>query len=303
MMPKVPRRGRALFWYRAQLWMFLTPFLVGTVFLIVLPMVATLYLGFTEYDLFSPPRWIGLGNFQNWVHDKLFQRALYNSVWFMLIAVPLRVLGALLLAMFLNRSGRAFGFGRAVVYVPTIMPEVAYALVWLLLLNPGFGAVNLVLSALHLPTVAWTLEPFPARVSITVMWLFQLGEGFVLLLAALQLIPRELLEAAAMDGAKRSQRFWYIILPFMLPALLLLTFRDIALSFQGVFVAGMLTTQNGPYYTTYFLPHYVVDEAFALFRYGYASATTSLIYIVTLLVVVGLFVLVRRQRRQEDVFE
>lgn len=298
-MPSPSRRGRALFLYRAQLWLLLAPFLIGTFFLLVLPMLATLYLGFTEYDLFSPPRWIGFGNFENWVHDRLFQRALYNSVWFLLIAVPLRVLGALLLALFLNRSGRAFGVGRAAVYVPTIMPEVAYALVWLLILNPGFGALNLFLNALGLPSVPWTLEPFTARVSVTVMWLFQLGEGFVLLLAALQLIPHELLEAAAMDGAKRSQRFWYIILPFMVPALLLLTFRDIALSFQGVFVAGMLTTQNGPYYTTYFLPHYVVDEAFALFRYGYASATTALIYVVTLLVVIGLFMVVRRQGKQD----
>ena len=291
-----------MFWYRAQLWLLLLPFLVGTIVLIVMPMVVTLLLGLTEYDLFSPPHWIGFANFQNWVNDKLFQRALYNSVWFILIAVPLRVLGALLLALFLNRDGRAFGVGRAVVYVPTIMPEVAYALVWLLILNPGFGAVNLALNALGLPSVGWTLEPFPARVSVTVMWLFQLGEGFVLMLAALQLIPHELLEAAAMDGANKWQRFWKIIFPFLVPALLLLAFRDIALSFQGVFVAGMLTTQNGPYYTTYFLPHYVADEAFALFRYGYASATTSLIYVVTVLIVTGLFILVR-QRRRADVFE
>lgn len=283
--------------YRAQLWFFLLPFLMGTAVLIVMPMAVTFFLGLTDYDLFSPPQWNNFQNFRNWLTDRLFQRALYNSVWFMLLAVPLRVAGALLLAMFLNRSGRAFGFARATVYLPTIVPEVAYALVWLLILNPGFGAVNLLLGALGLPTVAWTLEPFPARMSIVVMWLFQLGEGFVLMLAALQLIPHELLEAAAIDGANRVQRFRHIILPFMVPALLLLTFRDIALSFQGVFVAGILTTETGPYYTTYFLPHYVVDEAFALFRYGYASATTSLIYLVTLLTVIGLFVLVGRRRQ------
>ncbi len=288
--------------YHTQLVLLLAPFVVGTFLLIFVPMTITLALGFTEYDLFSPPRWNDFQNFKNWAADLLFQRALYNSAWFVLIAVPLRVLGALLLAMFLNRSGRAFGVGRAAIYLPTMIPEVAYALIWLLLLNPGFGAVNLLLNALGLPSVGWTLEPFPARVSVTVMWLFQLGEGFVLMLAALQLIPQDVLEVALLDGANRWQRFRYIILPFMVPALLLLTFRDVALSFQGVFVAGLLTTETGPYYTTYFLPHYVYDEAFGLFRYGYASATTSLVYVVTIAIVAGLFFAVRRWRR-DDAFE
>ncbi len=293
---------RVLVSYRTQLWLLLAPFLVGIFFLIFVPMLITLALGLAEYDLFSPPRWNDFGNFKNWFVDRLFQRALYNSIWFMLIAVPLRVAGALLLAMFLNRDGRAFGIGRAVVYLPTMIPEVAYALVWLLLLNPGYGAINLILDALHLPTTAWLLNPFTARASVVVMWMFQLGEGFVLMLAALQLIPHEVLEAAEMDGAKRWQRFRYVILPFMVPALLLLAFRDVALSFQGVFVAGLITTETGPYYTTYFLPHYVFDEAFGLFRYGYASATTSLMYIVTVTIVVGLFYAARRWRR-DDVFE
>jgi multiple sugar transport system permease protein len=288
--------------YRTQVWLLLLPFLVGTFVLIFLPMLATLALGMTEYDLFSPPQWNNFQNYTNWLGDQLFQRALYNSLWFVLFAVPLRVAGALLLALFMNRDGRAFGLGRATIYLPTIVPEVAYALVWLLLLNPGFGAVNLILDTLHLPTAAWLLYPFTARVSVVVMWLFQLGEGFVLMLAALQLIPHQVLESAAMDGANRVQTFRFIILPFMLPALLLLTFRDVALSFQGVFVAGTITTETGPYYTTYFLPHDVFDEAFGLFRYGYASATTSLMYVVTVAIVGGMFLAARRWRR-DDVFE
>lgn len=293
---------RALLAWRFQLALLLAPFVIGTFFLTVVPMLITLTLGFTEYDLFSNPRWNDFQNFKNWAADLLFQRALYNSAWFVLIAVPLRVLGALLLALFLDRSGRAFGIGRAVVYLPTMIPEVAYALIWLLLLNPGYGAVNLFLNLFGIPSVGWTLEPFTARVSVTVMWLFQLGEGFVLLLAALQLVPRDVLEVSLMDGANRWQRFRYVILPFMVPALMLLAFRDVALSFQGVFVAGLLTTETGPYYTTYFLPHYIYDEAFGLFRYGYASATTSLVYIMTVAIVGGVFFAVRWWRR-EDAFE
>lgn len=286
--------------YQTQLFWLVLPFLAGTFFLIVVPMLVTLVLGFTEYDLFSPPRWNNFANVRNWLIDLLFQRALYNSVWFILIAVPLRVAGALLLALFLNRRGRAFGFGRAVVYMPTIVPEVAYALVWLLILNPGFGPINLALEAVGLPGVPWLLMPFTARASVVVMWLFQLGEGLILMLAALQMIPSEMLECAAIDGANRWQRFRFIVLPMLVPMLLLLSFRDIALTFQGVFVSGLITTQNGPYYTTYFLPHYIFDEAFGLFRYGYASATTALIYFVTLAIVAAQVLASRRWSRMEE---
>lgn len=286
--------------YRNQLFLLLAPFLVGTTVLILAPMVVTLLLGLTDYDLFSPPRWNDFGNFRHWLVDQLFQRALYNSVWFILIAVPLRVTGALLLALALNRTGRAFGFARAAIYVPTIIPEVAYALVWLLILNPGFGVVNLALQAVGLEGVPWLILPFTARASVVVMWLFQLGEGFILMLAALQMVPSEVLECAAIDGASRWQRFWHIVFPLLIPTLLLLSFRDIALTFQGVFVTGLLTTQNGPYYTTYFLPHYIFDEAFGLFRYGYASATTTLVYLVTVAIVAGQALAARRWNRLEE---
>lgn len=296
----LPWRGRASFWYRTQLWALLVPFLAGTAVLVLMPMVVTLFLGLTEYDLFSPPRWNDFGNYKNWLTDRLFQRALYNSVWFILIAVPLRVAGALLLALALNRRGRGFGTARAAVYLPTIIPEVAYAMVWLLILNPGFGVVNLALQAVGIQGLPWLTIPFTARASVVVMWLFQLGEGFILMLAALQILPAEVLECATIDGANRWQRFWHVIFPLMVPALLLLTFRDIALSFQGVFLTGVITTQNGPYYTTYFLSHYVFDEAFGLFRYGYASATTSLIYIATVAIVAGQWLASRRWNRLED---
>jgi multiple sugar transport system permease protein len=286
--------------YHTQLVLLLLPFLFGIFILVLVPMAVTFVLGLTEYDLFTPPRWNNFANYSHWLVDQLFQRALYNSAWFILIAVPLRVTGALLLALALNKSGRAFGFARASVYVPTIVPEVAYALVWLLILNPGFGVVNLALQAVGIQGVAWLTIPFTARASIVVMWLFQLGEGFILMLAALQMIPHEMLENAAVDGANRRQRFRYIILPLLVPTLLLLSFRDIALTFQGVFVTGLLTTENGPYYTTYFLPHYIFDEAFGLFRYGYASATTSLVYLVTVAIVAAQVLATRRWNRLEE---
>ena len=195
------------FSYRRQLYLLLTPFLIGGGVLVLIPLFVTLGLAFTQYDIFSPPQWNGLANFQNVIADVRFKRALYNSLWFGVIAVPLRVSGAFFLAYALNRAGRAFEIARATVYLPTIIPQVAYALVWLLILNPGFGPVNLLLNALGLPGVAWLQNSLTARGSIVLMWLFQLGEGFVLMLAMLQTIPRELFEAAQIDGANRFQVF------------------------------------------------------------------------------------------------
>ncbi|MBI5029515.1 MAG: sugar ABC transporter permease [Chloroflexi bacterium] len=268
--------------YDWQLRLLLAPFLLGGALLVFIPLIGVLALAFTDYDIFTPPLWNDFANFQNFLLDIRFKYALFNSLWFSAIAVPLRVAGAFLLALALNRNGRSFEIARATVYLPTIIPEVAYAMVWLLILNPGFGPLNLALNALGLPSIAWLQDPFTARGSMIVMWFFQLGEGFVLMLAMLQTIPRELFESAALDGANRFQVFHRLILPLMAPALFLLAFRDTTLSFQGTFVPGLIATETGPYYATYFLPHYIVDEAFGLFKYGYGAAATLVLYVVTL---------------------
>ncbi len=267
--------------YRSQLNLMFFPYWGGLAALVFSPMLITLVLSFARYDIFTPPQWNGLANYQNFLVDGFFQRALFNSVWFGLIAVPLRVTGALLLAVSLNRSGRAIELARAVVYLPTILPEVAYALVWVLILNPGFGPLNFILSAFGLPTHVWLEETLTARASIVVMWVFQLGEGFVLMLAALQTIAPDLFEAALLDGANRWQVFRRITLPLMAPALLLLSVRDTVLSLQGSFTPALFATHTGPYYATYFLPHYIFDESFVLFRYGYGSAATVALCAVT----------------------
>lgn len=267
--------------YRSQLNLMLLPYLIGVGILIVLPFLITIGLSFTDYDIFSAPRWNNFSNFTNFLTDQLFQRALYNSIWFVVIGVTLRVLVALALALLLNKSGRAFELARATVYVPTIMPELAYAIIWLLILNPGYGPANQALNSLGLPMPAWLQEPFTARLSIVVMFIFQCGEGLVLLLAALQTIPADLFETAHLDGARRHQIFRYLILPLLAPAMLLLSVRDAGLTFSGSFVPGLMTTETGPYYATFFLPHYIYGEAFGLFKYGYGSAVTVAVFVIT----------------------
>lgn len=278
-MPFRRRRGGLHTRYRATLYLMLLPFLSGVVLLVVAPALLSFALAFTSYDGLSPPTWRGLGNFVELLHDELFLIALKNSALFVLITVPLRVGGALALALLLNRPRRLVGLYRAAVYLPTIVPGVAYALVWLWVLNPLYGPLNMLLATLGLPAPAWLASPATALPAIAVVAAFQVGEGFVIALVALQEIPGDYYHAAAIDGAGRWQQFWFITLPLIAPWLLLLTIRDIIVSVQSSFTPALLMTGGGPYYATLFLPLLMYQTAFDRFRFGLGAAMMLLLFL------------------------
>ncbi|MBN1815531.1 MAG: sugar ABC transporter permease, partial [Anaerolineae bacterium] len=199
--------------YRGQVALFLLPYLLGTVVLVVLPALATVAISFTEYHAVGSPRWVGLDNFRRLVATPLVRLGLYNTLLFAGAAVPLRLVGAVAMAFLLGSRRRASGLYRAAVYLPTIMPEAAYALVWLWILNPLHGPLNLILAALGLQGPAWLAEPGTARVAMILTALLQIGEGFVVVLAARQNIAPALYEAAEVDGANRWQGFRWITFP------------------------------------------------------------------------------------------
>jgi multiple sugar transport system permease protein len=182
----------------------------------------------------------------------------------------------------LARRRAGAGVGRAAVYLPSVVPDVAYALLWLWVFNPLYGPLGAVLRALGLPSGAMLLHPWGARAAIVIMTAFQIGEGFIVALAARRAIPAELYELAALDGA----RPWWILrrvtMPVMAPVLVLLVARDVALSFQANFVPAYVLTNGGPFYATTFLPLYTYQTAFGFFRFGYAAAMTIVMFVVTL---------------------
>jgi len=269
--------------------LFLLPYLLGTLLLVVIPALATLALAFTDYNFIRPPVWDGLDNFRTLWASPLVRLSLRNSFLFLALAVPLRLLGALFLALLLQAKRRPFGLFRAAVYLPTVIPEAAYALLWLWLFNPLYGPVNLILAWLGLPTPAWLAEPGTAVLAIVIMSFFQLGEGFVVLLAGLQNIPHALYEAARVDGASAWQSFWRITLPLLLPWLLLLTFRDLIMSLQNTFTPTFIMTYGGPYYATTFIPLLIYEIAFDIFDFGLAAAVLVVTYILLGLIALGLF--------------
>ena len=264
--------------YQLQIRLFILPYLLGMLILVIIPALATVAVAFTEYNAVAVPSWIGVANFWKLIESPYVRTSLSNTLIFIGLAVPTRVIAALLLALLLQRKQRLFGLYRASVYVPTVIPEVAYALIWLWIFNPLYGPLNIMLGALGLPTPAWLVEPMTARLAIIIMMSFQIGEGFVVLLAGLQNIPLSLYEAAKVDGANNWQSFWRITLPLIMPWILLLTFRDLLMSLQNTFTPSFVLTYGGPYYATTFAPLLIYELAFDYFDFGMAAALLVLIY-------------------------
>ena len=285
----------------------LGPYLLGLVVLILIPAALVFPLAFTQYDALSPPEPIGLANFAELLTDRQFQAGVQLSVALVLVAVPLRVLGALLLALLLQARRRGFGLFRGAAYLPTIIPDVAYALVWLYIFNPLYGPltnlshvfqsfVEVEILPAGPPPGVWLTDPQAARVGVILMLLFTIGEGFVLLLAALHEIPRELHEQAAIDGASGDQQLTQITLPLLAPALLLLSLRDTIFTLQASFVAAIIVTKGGPYYATTYLPYWIYLNTTEFQRFGYAAAMNWVLYGITAAIIILQFWIARRWR-------
>ncbi len=289
-----------------MLWLMLTPFLLGLTVLVAVPALATFGLALTDYDLIRSPDFVGLGNFRELVDDRIFRIALVNSLVFAAVAVPLRLAAALGLALLLHRGGRGIGVARSAVVLPTIVPELAYGLLWLWLLNPLYGPINglLTLGGENGATIfgrlppQWLTDPNDARIAMVLLSLFTIGEGFVLLLVARRAVPGDLYELAALEDATWWDVFRRITLPLMLPVIVLLALRDVVLSLQLNLIPALVVTEGGPpdYATTY-LGLFVYRNGFEYLRYGYAAAATVLLVLMTAAIVVVQLWLLRRWRR------
>lgn len=265
--------------YQWELGLLLTPFVLGATFLVVLPALLTVVLAFTEYDALSAPVWSGLRNFSTIFQRDVFWIAVRNSLTFVALGAPLQLLGALGLALLLYHQRTGVRQYRISAYLPSVIPDVAYALIWLWLFNPLYGPLNKVLGGLGLPQPAWLVDADTALFSLVLMSCFRIGEGMLVLIAALQGLPPAYFQAAALDGGNRWQLFRYITLPLVTPWLLLLLIRDILLSAQSTFTPIYMMTEGGPGYATTLLPYLIYDEAFSHFRIGHAASMMVVMFI------------------------
>jgi len=272
------------------------PYLTGLSILVALPAAGAVALAFTDFSGVGSPHFVGLDNFDRLMGDEAFWRALGNSAIYALVSVPLRLAAAVTFALLLYKRGPGVGAARATAYLPSVVPDAAYALLWLWLLNPLFGPIPAALEATGLGSPGWLTDPWAARFGIGVMGAFQIGEGLVIALAARHAIPTYLYEAAEVDGARPSFVLSRITLPLMAPVLGLLALRDVVLSFQVSLVPALLVTDGGPRLATTYLPLYIYRAGFRYFRLGYAATMTLAMFVITVLVVLAQMRLARRMR-------
>jgi multiple sugar transport system permease protein len=276
--------------------------------LVFAPALVTFALALTEYDLIRAPGFVGLDNFRELVHDQVFRIAVVNSLVFAAVAVTLRLGAALALALLLHRRMPGVGAHRSAAVLPTVIPDIAYGLLWLWLLNPLYGPVNTLLgwggapgsTWIGYPLPQWLTHPNDARAAIVILSLFTIGEGFVVLLVTRQGLPSELYDLAALEDVTAWGLFRRVTLPLMAPVLVLLLARDTIFSLQATLVPALVVTEGGPpLYSTTYVPLFVYRNAFEYLRYGYAAAATVLMFALTAVIVVFQLWLLRRLRAHE----
>lgn len=278
---KAPERVGA----RAERWAGLVlaspAILVFVVFMFV-PLVLTFWYSLHRYRGFGAMKWIGFQNFVDIAHDPTFWAALLNTVLFTAISVPIGMALGLGAAVLLDKVMPARGLYRALIYVPVVISGVAAGVIFLRLFDPLIGILNQLLTAVHLPTVDWQGNGTAALISIIVVTTWQgIGFGMVVYLAGLQGIPRELLEAASVDGATGWVQFRRITWPLLRPTTFFFVVYSIIVSFQ-VFDVVYVLTRGGPGTSTTFLVQYAYDQGFNQRRQGYAAAIGVIIYLIVL---------------------
>ena len=272
---------------RYALWgyLFVLPWLLGLLIFTLGPVAVSFYLSFTQYDVLSAPQWIGLSNYQEaFFKDELFWSSIARTLTYCVLAVPLGLLGSLLLAMLLNRQAKGIGVFRTFFFLPSLTPTVALTMLWIWLLDPNFGLINQVLESVGLPALGWFASPdwaLPAVV-VTGLWAGWGGSTMLIFLAGLQGVERSLLEAADIDGANGWTKFRHVTLPMISPTI----FFNLVLGIIGamqVFTVAYVATEGGPRYATWFFALHIYNHAFKYFQMGYGSALAWL-FLVALLV-------------------
>jgi multiple sugar transport system permease protein len=277
-------------------WWFVAPFAVGALLLVVVPAALTAALAFTDAPGLATPRPNGLTNVRRLAQDPLLPLSLQASAVYLAMAVPLRLLIATGLGLLLAAPRRGGALYRASVYLPTAVPDVALALLFLWLLNPLYGPVNAVLGLAGLPQPTWLSTPSGALAAIVAMMLLPVGEAFLVVIAARRSIGPRLYEAAALEGCSPTSQLRRLTLPVMAPVLVLLALRDTLVALQAAFVPGYVLTDGGPDGATLLLPLYVFDVAFEFSSLGYGAMLSLLLLVLTVVLVGVQVALVRRWR-------
>ncbi|HYI54539.1 MAG TPA: sugar ABC transporter permease [Microlunatus sp.] len=284
-----PPRRRGTLARRQALWcyVFIAPAILGLLLFSLGPMIASLWLSFTSYDLLSSPEWIGADNYTNLAQDPLFRKSLSVTLIYGLVAVPCTMLIALVLAIMLNAKIPALPFFRSAYYLPSVTSGVAVVTLWKWMFNGEYGLINAGLARIGIAGPAWLTDEQWALRALIFMSLWGFGATMLIYLAGLQGVPKELYEAAQVDGASRLRQHLHVTVPMLSPVTFFNLIMGIIASLQ-VFAEPFVLTKGGPNNSTLLLSVYLYQNAFQYLKMGYASAiawvTFAIIGVFTLLV-------------------
>ena len=253
--------------------MFCLPFIIGFLVFLIIPMGISFYYSLCDYDILSPPEFVGLKNYIDmFTNDEVFWHSIKATLYFALVSVPLRLIFALLVAMILVKPTKATGFYRAAYYLPSIIGgSVAVAILWKRMFAPD-GVVNSILGIFEIDTnFAWLSDTRTAIWTLILLAVWQFGSSMLIFLSALKQIPKSLYEAADVDGAGKVTKFFRVTLPLLTPTIFFNLVMQMINGFLA-FTQSLIITQGKPMDTTLFYAVYMYQQSFSFSKSGYASA-------------------------------
>ncbi|HEY1126630.1 MAG TPA: sugar ABC transporter permease [Actinomycetota bacterium] len=275
----------------------MSPWILGFFAFILYPMLASLYFSFTRYNLLQPPEWVGLFNYKfMFLHDPLFWQSVRNTVWIVVFGVPISIVFAVGTAMVLTRVKVGSSLYRTMFFLPTMVPAVAATLAFVFLLNPS-GPINTILRILHIPEPLWFASPQWSKPALVGLSLWAIGETMIIFLAALLDVPRQLYEAADMEGAGPWQKFRHVTLPMISPVIFFSVVIGVIFGFQyftqAYVASGGQLHLGDPQGSMRFYAVWMFQQI----QYSHMGYASALAWILFLVVMACTVVLIKTSRR------
>lgn len=278
-------RVRSKINWREAIWgyIMIAPALIFILIFVIVPIIGALGISFTDWSLVNSPNFIAIDNYKKIFSDSVAIKTLLNTFCFTFISVPISIVLALIVAVMLNRKIRGISFFRVAYYLPVISSTVAVSMVFLWVFDSNYGLLNRFLSLFNIIGVKWLTDPKCAMISVIIVTIWRsLGFNMIIVIAALQDIPKEIHDAAAIDGAGELQKFFYIIIRIISPAVFFLNITGFITSFQSFDLVYNMT-QGGPARATYLIGYYIWEQAFKYLHMGYGTAIAFVLFFIILI--------------------
>jgi len=271
-------------WHEA-IWgyILISPAILFVFAFVLLPILGAFGVSFTEWNLVNPPNLVGTDNYEKIFTDPVATKTLLNTFYFTFVSVPISVALSLILAVMLNQKIRGISFFRTAYYLPVISSTVAISMVFLWIFDSNYGLLNRFLALFRIPNIHWLTDPKYAMIAVIIVTIWRsLGFNMIIAIAALQEIPKEIHDAAAIDGASKLKEFFHIIIPLISPAIFFLSITGFINSFQSFDLVYNMT-RGGPARATYLVGYYIWEQAFQFHHMGYGTAFAFVLFFIVLI--------------------